>query len=93
MIKYLLCILMMSFSLFSSENMYVASHEIVISGNSIYAHLQDNVWVKTNAVNCDEKGVYIKYDDHFMYERWYRCPRCGSFYDSFGDCTNPSCGY
>jgi hypothetical protein len=91
MIKYLFCILLISFSLFSSEKMYVQSHEIVIWGNSIYVHQKDDLWIKTNAINCDDNGIFLKPEDHIMWQVQNRCPRCGSFYDSFGECHNPSC--
>lgn len=81
----------MSFSLFSNENMYVDSHKVVVWGNSIYVHKKDDFWIKTDAIYCDDKGVFIKYEDQLRYEVQLRCPRCGTYYDSFPGCPNPNC--
>ena len=57
--KLLLVALAVSTPIIANERMYVPAHTVVIAGNTIHVHQKDDLWIKTNAVYADEKGIYI----------------------------------
>jgi len=57
--KLLLVALSVATLIIANERMYVPAHTVVISGNSIHVHQQDDLWIKTNAVYADKDGIYI----------------------------------
>ena len=89
-----------SLSAFSMpEKLYLDSKEMDYSEDRFHIHLGNNVWVESNCLYRDERGMYTLESNviksigvnHKEYERTWKCPYCYNHWPIGVACQNKDC--
>ena len=84
-----------------SDKLYIDEEEMKSNTDAFYIHLGHNVWVHTNSVNKDKKGLYTYRASiarsmnikgvQCAYERTWKCPYCFNHWPIGTPCQNKDC--
>ncbi|KIA76813.1 hypothetical protein DB43_HJ00240 [Parachlamydia acanthamoebae] len=78
------------------EKLYFDSHDVEITDNAIYIHLENNL-IETNVIRTDQQGFYIFENDITNYEvvggieKKWKCPHCYHWWPVGQKCKNTEC--
>lgn len=83
-----------------SDKFYLDEDEMQSSEDAFYIHLGNNVWIQTNSVNKDKKGLYtyraaiartMINGNAASYEKKWKCPYCYNYWPVGKSCQNKDC--
>jgi len=82
------------------DKMYIDEEEMKSNEDAFHIHLGGNVWIQTNSVNKDKKGLYtyraaiarsMNGGKIAAYEKKWKCPYCYSYWPIGQPCGNKDC--
>lgn len=81
------------------DKLYIDEDEMKSGDEAFYVHLGNNVWIYTNSVNKDQKGLFIyrasiaRNIERNMsgFEKKWKCPYCFNFWPMGQACGNKDC--
>ena len=83
-----------------TDKFYLDEEEMKSSDDAFYIHLGNNVWIHTNSINKDKKGLYtyrasiarsMVQGKMAAYEKKWKCPYCYSYWPIGTPCQNKDC--
>lgn len=83
----------------ADDKMYVDEDEMKSSHDAFHIHLGHNVWIQTNQLHRDKRGLFTyrasiaksMKNASYGYEKKWKCPYCYNYWPIGTPCQNKDC--